>query len=235
MRAKNKKRLAAMFCLLIGLSAVLAGCGGSGSSGGSAQSSDRTEKNGGVEEVLEAWMQEQDDQATPDQAAPEVSGQEVSGQGDQAASEVSGQETPEVDQAASAVQETPEVGQAGQAEAGAAATDVDVDLTVLSATMVYSEVFSMTTNPKDYIGKSVRMRGDLAYFKDEATGKEYFACIIRDATACCAQGIEFELAGDYKYPDDYPELGSEITVSGVFDTYSEGEGKYVTLRNAVME
>ncbi len=218
-----KKRYMAMFCLLIGLSAVLGGCGGGnssgGSSGGSAQSVDRTEKNGGVEEVLAAGMQEQGGQDTP-----EVSGQTPAGQ-----------DTPEVSgQAASAGQDTPEVGQAA-GQAGAAATDVDVDLTTLSATMVYSEVYNMMTGPEAYMGKTVRMKGELAYYKNEATGKEYFACIIRDATACCAQGIEFELAGDYKYPDDYPELGTEITVKGVFDTYNEGENRYVTLRNAVME
>ena len=33
----------------------------------------------------------------------------------------------------------------------------------------------------------------------------YHACVIPDATACCAQGIEFTLAGDHRWPDDYPE------------------------------
>ena len=52
-------------------------------------------------------------------------------------------------------------------------------------------------------------------------GKIYFNCIGRDATACCAQGLEFELSDRYVYPDDYPQPGEEITVQGTFDMYEE--------------
>jgi len=112
--------------------------------------------------------------------------------------------------------------------------DVDVDLTALSSTMVYSEVYNMMDVPENYIGKSVKMNGSFAMYHDESTDKYYFACIVSDATACCSQGIEFVLSGDCKYPDDYPELGSEITVSGIFGTYSEGEYTYCQLTDAVM-
>ncbi|MBR4731214.1 MAG: hypothetical protein IK081_00435 [Lachnospiraceae bacterium] len=108
----------------------------------------------------------------------------------------------------------------------------DVDLTTLSSTLVYSEVYNMMTAPSDYVGKNVKMKGAFSYYQDPNTGNEYYACIIQDATACCAQGIEFVLAGDHKYPDDYPEMNSEITVAGVFDTYMEGEYMYCTLKNA---
>ncbi len=109
---------------------------------------------------------------------------------------------------------------------------IDVDLTVLSSTMVYSEVYNIMVSPDEYIGKTVKMDGLFSYFHDETTNNEYFACIIQDATACCAQGIEFVLAGDYKYPEDYPELNSEICVVGVFDTYEEDGSIYCTLRDA---
>ncbi|MBQ9890393.1 MAG: hypothetical protein IJM39_03185 [Firmicutes bacterium] len=111
-------------------------------------------------------------------------------------------------------------------------SSVDVDLTVLSSTMVYSEVYNMITNPGNYKGKTVKMSGPFATYHDDATSKDYFACIIQDATACCSQGIEFVLAGNYKYPDDYPELGDTICVAGEFDTYIEGNYTYCTLRNA---
>ena len=100
-----------------------------------------------------------------------------------------------------------------------------------ASTMVYSEVYNMMTKPSDYIGKTVKMAGPLASYHDEASGKWYYACIIQDATACCSQGIEFELAGK-KAPDGYPTDGSDICVIGVFDTYKEGESTYCTLRNA---
>ena len=109
---------------------------------------------------------------------------------------------------------------------------IDVDLTALSSTMVYSEVYNMMNAPQDYIGKVIKMGGQFAAYHSRTTGKDYYSCVIQDATACCAQGIEFELAGDHRFPEDYPEVDSVITVTGVFDTYQEGEYTYCTLRNA---
>ena len=40
-------------------------------------------------------------------------------------------------------------------------------------------------------------------------------------SVCCSQGLEFVLAGEHSYPADYPELGTEITVVGIFQTYEE--------------
>lgn len=120
-------------------------------------------------------------------------------------------------------------------------SDVDVDLTILSSTMVYSEVYNMMTAPENYIGKTVRMHGQFALFQSMDTNGQpvsdqiYFACVIADATACCQQGLEFILAGDYKYPDDYPEIGTDITVVGEFQTYMEGSSQYCHLINAVFE
>ena len=116
-----------------------------------------------------------------------------------------------------------------------AVADVEIDLTQLSSTMVYSEVYNMMMTPDDFIGKTVRMEGFFAMQHDDATGNDYYACIIQDATACCSQGIEFIPPADMKYPDDFPELDSIITVSGVFDTYEEDGYKYCTLRDSVIE
>ncbi len=110
--------------------------------------------------------------------------------------------------------------------------EYDVDLTQLSSTMVYSEVFSMMMAPEDYVGKTVKMTGLYSYFHDELTDKDYSACVVQDATACCAQGIEFVLTDDYHYPEDYPEIDEEITVTGVFSLYTEGEYTFFTLKNA---
>lgn len=117
----------------------------------------------------------------------------------------------------------------------------DVDLTKLSSTMIYSEVYNMMSEPDNYLGKSVRMNGQFALY--QATDEEgkpipdqiYFACFIADATACCLQGLEFILAGEHVYPDDYPELGAEITVPGTFETYDENGYMYCHLIDAVLE
>ncbi|MDO4562357.1 MAG: hypothetical protein Q4C12_00840 [Clostridia bacterium] len=110
--------------------------------------------------------------------------------------------------------------------------EYDVDLTALSSTMVYAEVYNMMAAPEDYIGKSVKMRGEFSLYQDPETNQLYFALIIEDATACCAQGLEFVLAGDYSYPEDYPELGAEITVAGKFQTYEENGELYCHLVDA---
>ncbi|MCR5792054.1 MAG: hypothetical protein K6G65_02685 [Lachnospiraceae bacterium] len=111
----------------------------------------------------------------------------------------------------------------------------DVDLTTLSSTMVYSEVYNMVMTPEDYIGKTVKMEGTFAVYENEENGKKYFACLISDATACCSQGIEFVLQGDAKYPEDYPKEGDNITVEGIFGTYDEEGTEYCQLENATLE
>lgn len=110
---------------------------------------------------------------------------------------------------------------------------VSVDLTRMNSTMVYSEVSNMVTTPKKYEGRSVRMKGTFAVY--EGNGRNYYACIISDATACCQQGMEFVLAGKYEYPNDYPALGTEITVTGIFDTYKEDGQMYCQLVDAVFD
>ncbi len=114
------------------------------------------------------------------------------------------------------------------------ADTVDVDLTKLSATMVYSEVFSMMAVPQEYVGKTMKMEGLFAYYKDEQSGQDYFACIIQDATACCAQGIEFELEGNHKYPRDYPNIDELICVQGIFEEYEDHGLKFYRLAHAKM-
>lgn len=113
----------------------------------------------------------------------------------------------------------------------------DVDLTALSSTMVYAEVYNMMADPESYKGRTVKMQGQFAVYEGE--DRNYYACIISDATACCAQGIEFVLDGEYTYPNDYPEIGSIITVEGIFDWYDEalenGTARYCQLINASLK
>lgn len=112
--------------------------------------------------------------------------------------------------------------------------EYDVDLTTLSPNMVYAQVYDMIYNGEKYNGMSVKAEGPFAYYK-EKDGRELFAVVIMDATACCAQGIEFVLDGDYKYPEDYPEIGTEITITGKFNSYEEDDVKYCQLLDAEIE
>ena len=109
---------------------------------------------------------------------------------------------------------------------------VDVDLTALSSTMVYAEVYNMLVNPDEYIGKTIKMAGAFEIYQLVTDGvlvedPVAYACIIEDATACCTEGIEFVLADARTYPDDYPPLGTQITVTGEWQPYEDnGETWY---------
>ena len=113
---------------------------------------------------------------------------------------------------------------------------VDLDLTRLSSTMVYSEVYNMRYEPEDYYGKTVRIEGLFSAYENPVTGEPYFNCIIPDATACCSQGLQFFLAdGDsLVYPDDYPENGDAVIVVGTFSR--DDQNLYMcAITDAVME
>ena len=113
--------------------------------------------------------------------------------------------------------------------------NVDVDLTKLSSTMVYSEVYNMIYTPENYIGKTVKMSGMFVAYTNQDQSQFYPAVIIADATACCSQGLEFVLEGNPSYPEGYPEMETDITVIGTFETYLEDGNTYCRLINAKIE
>ena len=105
-------------------------------------------------------------------------------------------------------------------------SDVDVDLTTMSSTMVYSYVYDMLSHPSDYKGQMVRMDGD-----SNTTHGGTHSCIVYDALGCCTEGIEYILPEEEEYQDD----GTKITVVGRFATYKKGEGTYFVLVDSVLE
>ena len=118
-------------------------------------------------------------------------------------------------------------------------TGVDYDLTTMSKSMVYATVYQLMIDPDSYRGKTFRIMGDYYASYYEATGKYYHYCVIQDATACCAQGLEFVWGdGSHVYPDEYPAENTSIVVQGVFETYTEDDNpqvQYCRLVDATME
>ena len=212
-----KKKL---ISLLICLSFLVTGCG----AGGTAQHTGG--QGSSVDEILQAGMAEADAEAAQ---SGQDSGNEIvvpldsndpalfdlgDGTAIQAAAEA---QPPDPDE---------------MKELYSSTEGVDVDITVLNSVMTYSQVFDMITNPDSYKGKVVKMDGMYVCNFPQEGEQFYCACIIMDATACCSQGIEFELDDTYAYPDDYPEYEDTVTVIGTFDTYMEDGYQYCTLRNA---
>ena len=117
-------------------------------------------------------------------------------------------------------------------------TKIDIDLTTMNSTMVYSQVYNMLNESSSYIGKIVKMAGPFKPFYDEYdTSLVYPAIVIQDATACCATGVEFLLYGVplcTRYGGDgYPNYEEEATIVGRFETYLEGSSMFVHLVDSI--
>jgi len=121
------------------------------------------------------------------------------------------------------------------AEAPADGPFIDLDLSKMSGTIVYAQILNLLYEPEAYLGKTIRMAGWYNYFNDEANGVVYHACIVPDATACCAQGIEFVRAGEHPWPADYPAIGSDILVTGRLEIYQDAGVSYLHLVDSDMQ
>lgn len=173
----------------------------------------------GVNEVLEARIAEEEQKAA-DNSESETSEEEFT------------PTLPEYEPRQSGLNENAPEPEEADSEVVLSTTEgIDVDLTILSSTMVYSQVYDMISRPEDYEGKIIRMQGTVGSYQDDLTGNKYYGCIIRDATQCCAQGIEFVLADGQNYPADE----EDITLTGEFGTYMEDGFLYCTLKEAKLE
>lgn len=114
----------------------------------------------------------------------------------------------------------------------ARAAAVDIDLTRMSSTMVYSTVFNMVNSPATFVGKTMRMRGEYTtyHISIDDPSQIIHACLVRDAAGCCSQGLEFVLSNG-----KYPAGANEITVVGTI-AVQKVDGKDVCfLKSAALE
>ena len=115
--------------------------------------------------------------------------------------------------------------------------NIDIDLTTMNATMVYSQVSDMLSRPSTYLHKIVKVKGPFKPYESTNPDYCYPAIIVQDATACCGNGLEFLLYGvprcSMEGGNGYPILNEEATVIGRFETYLEGTSLFVHLVDAV--
>ncbi len=117
----------------------------------------------------------------------------------------------------------------GKNEPAPAPMVIDLDLSNLSGTVVYSQIYNIMYDPESYLGKVIRIAGYYSAYEDTERGVVYHACVIPDATACCAQGMEFIWKGEHAWPDDYPADTADIIVTGRLEMYEEDGSKYLHL------
>ena len=117
--------------------------------------------------------------------------------------------------------------------------DADIDLTKMDSNMIYSTVYQLTYDAHSYEGKMVKMKGQYYVGIDQETGAVYHFILMKDAQACCQQGIEFVWGdGSHKYPDESPADGTDIVVLGRYETYKDNpddEYEFCRIANASME
>lgn len=115
---------------------------------------------------------------------------------------------------------------------------VDIDLSTLSSTMVYTQVYHMMSSPSDYIGKVIRMQGLFVSYQNPDTQQISCAVIVQDATACCAQGFDIVMPEHLAYPEDYPPSDTQVTVVGELQADSalaERGFTFLRLKNVIFE
>lgn len=112
---------------------------------------------------------------------------------------------------------------------------IDIDLTPLSGAMVYAELYNIFGEADKNVGKVIKMTGQFDMYEDTSTGERSYGCVVTDVGACCVQGLEFLPREDYCYPQDFPQVNSEITVTGTFETFVENGIAYCRLTDATME
>lgn len=105
----------------------------------------------------------------------------------------------------------------------------EIDLTMMSPTMLFAEVVNMTRTPKKYDGAMVTLRGGLMILAvDLETGVGSYSCYVEDATKCCQRGIGFTIDRPLEDTSILVE-GSEVIIKGTFEIYEMGGRSFVRI------
>ncbi|MBR3136853.1 MAG: hypothetical protein IKG32_07580 [Clostridia bacterium] len=103
------------------------------------------------------------------------------------------------------------------------ASDVDIDLSRMNPNMRYAEITQVSQDPAKYVGKTARLVGYFRPYPDGDKNGTYttgrIALEMPDQAGCCAAVVEFVL----KDPEGtkLPAVGTEVTVVGVLETYTQ--------------
>ena len=109
---------------------------------------------------------------------------------------------------------------------------VDYDLSSMGPDMVYATIYQMMIDPKSYVGKSFKVTGNYYSSYSKENDQYYHFCMVKDAAACCAQGLELLWADEsMNRHENCPDEEALVTVEGVFETYEDGQNTYGRLKD----
>jgi len=112
---------------------------------------------------------------------------------------------------------------------------IDLDLTMMSETMVYGIMFDVIASPERYVGQRMRLPGEYEGFKDAVTGEVEHTIIFFDSSGCCEVDMNFTLDETYVYPQDYPRSGRKMTLVGVLSIVGEGKDAVCRIDGGTLE
>lgn len=100
-----------------------------------------------------------------------------------------------------------------------------LDLSDMSYTMAYAQVYSMVMAPKRHQGETLKIKGSYYGFQTE-DGQDVHLILIMDEAGCCEVGMEFQITGNLAWPQDYPPNNSIILLTGLLDIIHHGDNPY---------
>lgn len=113
----------------------------------------------------------------------------------------------------------------------------DIDLSAMGRTMLCAAVYDIKKHPENYLGRRIRMSGQFAIIQGlDAQGEEdpdklFYNCVFPLAQ----NSLEFGVAGEPSYPEDFPDLEAPVTVEGVYEKYEDGGTTYYRVGQSSIE
>lgn len=86
--------------------------------------------------------------------------------------------------------------------------EIDCDLTVVSETIMFSQIINLIYSPSEYENMVFKMEGMIQQFDVDGVGMMYFI-VIYDETGCCPYGIELRFDDDAEIPEDLSTITIE--------------------------
>ena len=116
-------------------------------------------------------------------------------------------------------------------------SDYDADLASMDTDTAYAAIYNILSNPNAFVGTTTRIRGSVLFTTNTDQTSTYANVVLTDSSGKNMQGVEFLRGadGEYSCPDDYPEEGTDVIVTGMFETYYEGEDVFFRIGNCSVE
>ena len=99
---------------------------------------------------------------------------------------------------------------------GSQGDNIDVNLSALSATMLFAEIINIMNSPDDYLGQVIKIHGEYFNYYHEEDNQYIHFVLVFDEMDCCEKRFQFRVNEDFGSPEELFEIGEGIEIIGVF-------------------